>query len=400
MLSFEAALDQLLAAAKPVADIEQVATEDALGRVLAEALVSSLDLPPLDNSAMDGYALRAADVTHAGVRLPVSQRIAAGSVPEPLEPGTAARIFTGAPVPPGANAVVMQEDCTGEGEHVAINLGSVREGQHIRRAGEDIRRDAQILGAGTRLRPQELGLAASIGCASVPVFRRLRVATFYTGSELAMPGEALRPGQIYNSNRYTLAGMLAALGCEVIDFGIVPDDLLATKEALAQAARGVDLVLTSGGVSVGEEDHVRAAVEASGILSLWRIAVKPGRPLAYGEVHGTPFIGLPGNPVSVFATFSLLVRPYLLRRQGMLQVAPRAYRVNADFDWPRAGNRREFVRARLSPDSTEASIFANQSSGVLTSAVWGDGFIEIEENTTIKRGDTVRYLPFASFYAC
>lgn len=400
MLSFDDALDQLLAAAKPIGEIEQIATENALGRVLAQPLVSSIDLPPLDNSAMDGYALRAADITHAGVRLPVSQRIAAGTIPSALAPGTAARIFTGAPVPPGANAVVMQEDCTAEGEHVAINLGSVREGQHIRRAGEDIRRDTQILGTGTRLRPQELGLAASIGCASVPVFRRLRVATFYTGSELATPGEALKPGQIYNSNRYTLAGMLAALGCEVIDLGIVRDELTATKEALVKAANDVDLILTSGGVSIGEEDHVRAAVEASGTLSLWRIAVKPGKPLAYGEVHGTPFIGLPGNPVSVFATFSLLVRPYLLRCQGMLQVAPRAYRITADFDWPRPGNRREFVRVRLSPDSSAASLFANQSSGVLTSAVWGDGFVDIEENMTIKRGDAVRYLPFASLYAC
>lgn len=400
MLSFDDALDQLLAAAKPIGEIEQVATENALGRVLAEALVSSIDLPPLDNSAMDGYALRAADITQAGIRLPVSQRIAAGTIPSALVPGTAARIFTGAPVPPGADAIIMQEDCTAEGEHVAINLGSVGVGQHIRRAGEDIRRDAQILSAGTRLRPQELGLAASIGCASVPVFRRLRVATFYTGSELAMPGEALTPGQIYNSNRYTLAGMLAALGCKVIDLGVVRDDLTATKEALANAANGVDLVLTSGGVSVGEEDHVRAAVEASGALSLWRIAVKPGKPLAFGQVYGTPFIGLPGNPVSVFATFSLLVLPYLLRRQGMLQVAPRAYRVTADFDWPRPGNRREFVRARLSPDSSTASIFANQSSGVLTSAVWGDGFVDIAENMTIKRGDGVRYLPFSSFYAC
>lgn len=400
MLSFDEALDQLLAAAKPIAEIEQVATENALGRVLAQALVSSIDLPPLDNSAMDGYALRAADITQAGVQLPVSQRIAAGSVASALEPGTAARIFTGAPVPPGADAVVMQEDCVAEGERVAINIGSVREGQHIRRAGEDIRHGAQILSPGTRLRPQELGLAASIGCASVPVFRRLRVATFYTGSELATPGEALRPGQIYNSNRYTLAGMLAALGCEVIDLGIVRDELGATKTALVDAAHGVDLVLTSGGVSVGEEDHVRAAVEASGTLSLWRIAVKPGKPLAYGEVHGTPFIGLPGNPISVFATFSLLVRPYLLRRQGILQVAPRAYRVTADFDWPRPGNRREFVRARLSPDSSAATIFANQSSGVLTSAVWGDGFVDIEENMTIRRGDPIRYLPFSSFYAC
>lgn len=400
MLSFDEALDQLLAAAEPVVESENLATVSALGRVLAQPLVSALDLPPLDNSAMDGYAVRAADITAGGVKLSISQRIAAGALPAPLQPGTVARIFTGAPVPAGADAVIMQEDCVAEAEQVAFNTRSVRVGQHIRRAGEDIRRDTQILAAGTRLRPQELGLAASIGCATVPVYRRLRVATFYTGSELVTPGAALNPGQIYNSNRATLAGMLAALGCEVIDYGIVRDDLETTKRALAEAAQGVDLVLTSGGVSVGEEDHVRAAVEANGKLSLWRIAVKPGKPLAYGEAHGTPFIGLPGNPVSVFATFSLLVRPYLLRRQGMLQVAPRFYRISADFDWPHAGNRREFVRARLSPESGSASIFANQSSGVLTSAAWADGFIDIPENVTIKRGDTVRYLPFASLYAC
>lgn len=400
MLSFDDALDQLLAAATPLGEVENVATEYALGRVLAQDLVSPLDLPPLDHSAMDGYAMRASDVPNGATRLPVSQRIAAGSVPSPLEPGTAARIFTGAPVPSGADTIVMQEECTADGQNVVINSGHLRQGQHIRRAGEDIRRDSRILTAGTRLRAQELGLAASIGCARLPVYRRLRVATFYTGSELVMPGQALAPGQIYNSNRFTLAGMLAALGCETVDLGIVRDDLEATKIALAEAAHSVDLVLTSGGVSVGEEDHVRAAVAANGTLSLWRIAVKPGKPMAYGQVHGTPFIGLPGNPVSVFATFSLLVRPYLLRRQGMLQVAPRAYRVAADFAWPQAGNRREFVRARLSPDATAAGIFANQSSGVLTSAVWADGFIDIPENTTIQRGDRVRYLPFTSFYPC
>ena len=399
MLSFDQALDQLLSAADPISTTEEVATEHALGRVLARALVSPLDLPPHDNSAMDGYALRVDDAPVAGTRLRVSQRIAAGALAQPLESGTAARIFTGAPVPAGADAVVMQEDCLADGEYVIVNAAAIPPGQHIRRAGEDIRRAAQVLASGTRLRPQELGLAASIGCAVVPVYRRLRVATFYTGSELAMPGEALQPGQIYNSNRFTLAGMLAALGCEVIDLGIVRDDLAATKRALAEAARDVDLVITSGGVSVGEEDHVRAAVEENGTLALWRIAMKPGKPLAFGAVHGTPFVGLPGNPVSVFATFSLLVRPYILRRQGMHEVAPRAFRVSADFDWPRPGARREFVRARLSPDSTTVGIFANQSSGVLTSAAWADGFIDILENMIIKRGDPVRYVPFSALYS-
>ena len=399
MLSFDQALDRLLAAATPTDAIERVPTETALGRVLAEDLVSAVDLPPLDNSAMDGYAVRANEAI-AGAKLPLSQRIAAGQVPVPLEAGTAARIFTGAPIPTGADAVVMQEDCAAQDGFVTINQPSIRSGQHIRRAGEDIRTGATILSAGTRLRPQELGLAASIGRAEVSVYRRLRVATFYTGSELAVPGQALQPGQIYNSNRYTLCGMLSALGCEIVDHGSVHDDLAATRAVLARAAQNVDLVITSGGVSVGEEDHMRAAVEADGSLDLWRIAVKPGKPLAFGSIHGVPFIGLPGNPVSVFATFSLLVRPYLLRRQGVQQVAPRSFDIIAEFDWPKAGPRREFVRARLSPDARSVSIFGNQSSGVLTSAVWADGFVDIAENTPIARGDRVRYIPFASLYGC
>lgn len=399
MLSFDQAFDRLLAAATPTDAMERVPTETALGRVLAEDLVSAVDLPPLDNSAMDGYAVRANEAI-AGAKLPLSQRIAAGQVPVPLEAGTAARIFTGAPIPTGADAVVMQEDCAAQDGFVTINQASIRSGQHIRRAGEDIRTGATILSAGTRLRPQELGLAASIGRAEVTVYRRLRVATFYTGSELAAPGQALQPGQIYNSNRYTLCGMLTALGCEIVDHGSVHDDFAATRAVLARAAQNVDLVITSGGVSVGEEDHMRAAVEADGSLDLWRIAVKPGKPLAFGSVHGVPFIGLPGNPVSVFATFSLLVRPYVLRRQGVEQVAPRSFDIIADFDWPKAGPRREFVRARLSPDAASVSIFGNQSSGVLSSAVWADGFVDIAENTPIARGDRVRYIPFASLYGC
>lgn len=399
MLSFDEALDRLLAAATPIEVLERLPTEQALGRVLAEDLVSSIDLPPLDNSAMDGYAVRAAEAG-PGASLPLSQRIAAGQVPVPLAVGSVARIFTGAPIPPGADAVVMQEDCAAESETVTIKAHKITPGQHIRRVGEDIRAGDAVLSSGTRLRPQELGLAASIGRAEIAVFRRLRVATFYTGSELVAPGQPLQPGQIYNSNRYTLAGMLASLGCEIVDHGSVHDDLDATRAVLTRAAQDVDLVITSGGVSVGEEDHVRSAVEADGSLDLWRIAIKPGKPLAFGRVHGVPFIGLPGNPVSVFATFSLLVRPYILRRQGVQQIAPRAYELVADFVWPNPGPRREFVRARLSPDARSVSIFANQGSGVLTSAVWADGFVDIAENRTVARNDSVRYIPFASLFGC
>lgn len=399
MLSFDEALDRLLAAATTLEETERISTEQARGRVLAEDLVSTIDLPPLDNSAMDGYAVRA-DEASPGATLPLSQRIAAGQMPVSLETGSAARIFTGAPIPPGANAVVMQEDCEAGSGTVTIRAQNITPGQHIRRAGEDIRAGDTVLSTGTRLRPQELGLAASIGRAEITVLRRLRVATFYTGSELVAPGQPLQPGQIYNSNRYTLTGMLTALGCEIVDHGSVHDDLDATRAVLARAAQNVDLVITSGGVSVGEEDHVRTAVEADGALDLWRIAVKPGKPLAFGHAHGVPFIGLPGNPVSVFATFSVLVRPYILRRQGVQQVAPRSFELTADFAWPKAGPRREFVRARLSPDARSVSVFGNQSSGVLTSAVWADGFIDIPENRTIARGDCVRYIPFASLYEC
>jgi molybdopterin molybdotransferase len=403
MLAVREALDHLLAAAQRVEDVEQVPTLEANGRVLAADQVSPLDVPAADNTQMDGYAVRAADCAGGGARLRVAQRIPAGNVGRPLEPGTAARIFTGALIPPGADAVVMQEQCEVDGDDVVVKHVP-REGEWIRRAGEDVRSGAVILPAGTRLRGQELGLAASVGLATLPVRRRLRVAVFFTGDELAMPGEPLKPGAIYNSNRFTLRGLLENLGCDFTDYGIVPDSLQATRDTLREAARAHDLIVTSGGVSVGEEDHIKPAVEAEGRLDMWQIAVKPGKPLAFGEVRregsgsgdAAFFIGLPGNPVSSFITFLLFVRPFLLRLQGVSgPVEPRTIAMRADFDWPRPDRRNEFLRVRMN-EGGGLDLFPNQGSGVLTSTVWADGLVDNPPGQAIARGDVVRFIPFVA----
>ncbi|MBL8314819.1 MAG: molybdopterin molybdotransferase MoeA [Rubrivivax sp.] len=400
LLSLDEALLRLVAAAAPrrIAQQETVSTFDALGRVLAADVKSTLDVPPADNTSMDGYALRAADVPGPGTVLVVSQRIPAGVVGVPLQPGTAARIFTGGQVPAGADAVVMQEQCEAR---PGAGLGQVRvdtvpaPGQWIRRAGEDVRCGATVLAAGTRLTPQALGMAASVGAATVPVLRRPRVAVFSTGDELAMPGEPLKPGAIYNSNRYTLRALLQAAGCEVQDLGIVPDQLDATRAALRRAAAGSDLILSSGGVSVGEEDHLKPAVDAEGALDLWQIAMKPGKPLAFGHVGEALFMGLPGNPVSSFVTFLLAVAPVLRALQGMQTTGPAALSLRADFDWPRPDRRREFLRARLNA-AGGLELFSNQSSGVLNSTVWADGLADIPAGQVVQRGDAVRFLPMDS----
>ncbi|NYH98706.1 molybdopterin molybdotransferase [Cupriavidus plantarum] len=392
MLTLVQALDALMAGARQVSDVETIDTLVANGRVLAAPVTSALRVPPADNTAMDGYAVRAADVTAPGVRLPVSQRIPAGHVGTALAAGTAARIFTGGLIPPGADAVIMQEQCEADGDAVVIRHVP-RAGEWVRRAGEDIEAGSVILPAGTRLTPQAVGLAASVGQATLDVTRRVRVAVFFTGDELAMPGEPLKPGAIYNSNRYTLRGLLENLGCEVTDLGIVPDTLDATRDALRRAAAGNDVIITSGGVSVGEEDHVRPAVQAEGRLDLWQIAIKPGKPLAFGAVGETFFLGLPGNPVSSFVTFLLFVRPFLLRLQGVRDVAMRRLPLRADFDLPKGDRRNEFLRARLNAEGG-LELFPNQSSGVLTSTVWGDGLIDNPPDHPIRRGDVVPFIPF------
>ena len=401
LTDMDTALSLLLSHARPVAQSEQVPLLAGLGRVLAEPLKSPIAVPAWDNSAMDGYALRSADLANtgndAGARLRVTQRIPAGSVGQPLEPGTAARIFTGAPVPPGADCVVMQEDCAADGDWVTVSR-TVAPGTNVRRAGEDIESGARIIGAGTRLGPQHLGLAASVGLAELSVYRRLRVAIFSSGDELANPGEPLGPGQIYNSNRYTLAALVAAMGCEVIDLGIVPDTLEATSAALADAATRADLILASGGVSVGEEDHVKPAVERLGSLELWQIGMRPGKPLAFGHIGGTPFIGSPGNPVSLFVTASLFARPFILTQQGVKgPVSPQTLTLRAGFDWPNPDKRREFHRARVEtgPDGeAEVQIHPSRSSGVLSSVVWANGLAVIAEGRTLRRGDTLPFIPF------
>jgi len=390
------ALDFMLAAARPVAEVETLSTLAANGRVLAQAQVSGMNVPTHDNTQMDGYAVRAADCASGAATLTVSQRIPAGHVGQPLLPGTAARIFTGALIPEGADAVVMQEQCELADAVVTVRHAP-KPGEWIRRAGEDITNGSVILPAGTRLRSQELGLAASVGLAELPVRRKLRVAVFFTGDELAMPGEPLAPGAIYNSNRFTIRALLENLGCEISDFGIVPDSLEATRSVLRKAAEGNDLIITSGGVSVGEEDHIKPAVEAEGKLNMWQIAVKPGKPLAFGEVKDAFFLGLPGNPVSSFVTFLLFVRPFILRLQGVSDpaaLAPKAYQLRADFNWPKADRRNEFLRARLNQQGG-LELFSNQSSGVLTSTVWGDGLIDNPPGQAIQAGDTVRFIPFS-----
>ena len=405
LLSLENALARLVAGSVPhaIAQTDTVSTFDALGRVLAAEVLAALDVPPEDNTAMDGYVLHAEDVPSAGTVLPVLQRIPAGVPGQPLQRGTAARIFTGGQIPAGADAVVMQEQCEAVPAANGQGLGAVRvntlpaHGQWIRRRGEDVRFGAAVLHKGARLTPQALGLAASVGAAVLPVVRRPRVALFSTGDELMMPGEPLRPGAIYNSNRFTLRGLLQAAGCEVVDLGIVPDRLDATRAALRQAAEHNDLIVTCGGVSVGEEDHLKPAAQAEGTLEHWQIAIKPGKPLAFGQVRradGTCalLLGLPGNPVSAFITYLLCGTTVLRALQGAPTSLPPSLPMRAGFDWPKPDSRREFLRVRVNAHG-ELELFANQSSGVLTSVVWADGLLDNPPGQAIRRGDTVRFLP-------
>ena len=403
-MPLDEALARLLENAQPLRT-ERVSTFEADGRVLAQDAVSALTVPPRDNSAMDGYAVRATDCAQPGAVLSVAQRIPAGSVGTPLTAGSAARIFTGAQIPEGADAVVMQEDTApldGDG------LGRVRieapptAGQWIRRAGEDVASGDVVLHRGERLTPQALGLAASIGMDTLEVSMRPRVALLSTGDELVMPGEVapqdMKPGAIYNSNRFFMRALLRRLGCEVTDLGIVPDKREATIEALRQAVASNDLIVTTGGVSVGEEDHIKAAVQWLGTLELWSLSMKPGKPFAYGRIGDAHVCGLPGNPVSSFLTFLLLVRPFLLTLQGANRVAPQPVPMRADFDWPKADRRREFLRAQRNA-AGGLDLFPNQSSGVLTSTVWGDGVIDTPAGQPFKTGDMVQFISFASLLA-
>ncbi|WP_339466831.1 gephyrin-like molybdotransferase Glp [Pseudomonas lurida] len=392
LMPVEHALQQLLAMAEaaPIREQQTLPLADCDGRVLAQDLVSTLDLPPWPNSAMDGYAVRLADWT--GEPLVVSQRIFAGQAPQPLAAGTCARIFTGAPVPEGADCVEMQENAVVHADGRVSFTEPLHLGQNIRPQGQETTVGERVLTAGTRLGPIELGLAASLGHDGLAVIRRSRVAVLSTGDELVEPGLPLGPGQIYNSNRRVLCAWLSRMGCEVIDAGILPDDLEKTRAQLASLG-SVDLILSTGGVSVGEADFLGIALREEGELALWKLAIKPGKPLTFGHFRGVPVIGLPGNPASTLVTFALLARPYLLRRQGVLDVEPLRFEVPVGFTWPKPGNRREYLRGRI--EQGKAIIYRNQSSGVLRSAAWAEGFVEVLEGTTLEIGDTVNFIPLS-----
>ncbi len=392
LLPVEEALAQLLAMAEaaPILERERLPLAQTQGRVLADDLVSTLDLPPWPNSAMDGYALRLAD--WHGEPLPVSQRIFAGQAPEPLKAGTCARIFTGAPVPAGADCVEMQENAQVQADERVLFSEPMSPWQNIRPQGQETTVGETVLVAGTRLGSIEQGLAASLGCAELEVVRPVRVAVLSTGDELVEPGQALGPGQIYNSNRVLLCSWLQRLGCEVVDAGILPDDLPTTRQRLAELS-DVDLILSTGGVSVGEADFLGIALREEGELALWKLAIKPGKPLTFGHFRGVPVIGLPGNPASTLVTFALLARPYLLRRQGVRDVLPLQFQVPAGFVWAKPGNRREYLRGRM--EQGRAVIYRNQSSGVLRSAAWAEGLVEVLEGRTLVEGDWVNFIPLS-----
>jgi len=407
MLTVQEALQQILNDASlqklQSSRNETVNLLDARNRVLVEDQIATVDVPPWDNSAMDGYAFCVSDLEKNN-SLTVSQIIPAGKFPKPLQAGTAARIFTGAPIPPGANAVEMQENTQKENDRVTF-LQKVKLGANIRKCGEDIAKNSVVVKAGTILQAQHLGLLASIGMAKVPVKKPLRVAVVSTGDELAdpsdkEPGEKLKDGQIYNSNRYLLLGLLQQLGFETIDGGMIADNVTLTRQRLLQLSEQSDVIISSGGVSVGEEDHVKAALEAIGKLNLWKIAVKPGKPLAFGSINHTTFFGLPGNPVSAFVTFLVFVKPYLLKAQGATQLEPRLIEAIADFDWPpvKSGKERkpikreEYLRARLKEDGRTVEIYPNQSSGALSSVVWANGLAIAPIGGVISRGDKIKFL--------
>ena len=391
MLTVTEAISQLTSAAVLPTERESLLVTDSLSRILAEDIISTISVPPADNSAMDGYAFCYADAVSHHFKLSLSSRIPAGVAPAPLEKNTVARIFTGAEIPVNADTVAVQENCVDHGGWVTIDSGVVA-GGNVRSQGQDILEGCCILTAGSKVRAQEMGLLAAIGVKTVSVYRRLKIAIFSTGDELVDPGLPLAPGQIYNSNRATLIGLIQTLGLTPIDLGTVGDSPEATATILKDAAVAGDIIISAGGMSVGDEDYVKDAVASAGAVAFWTVAIKPGRPIAFGHVAGTPFIGLPGNPASVFATFMVLARPFLLASQGSLDTEPKIVKARAQFD--KAGEHREvYLRARLTDAGVE--IFPNQSSGVLSSACWGEVFVRQQSGESIEIGDMIDVLPYA-----
>jgi molybdopterin molybdotransferase len=407
MKTFDEALAYLIEKATPTQKTITVSITEALGKTLAEDLISSINVPPHDNSMMDGYAIATSSFETAN-SFPVSQRIAAGEIGTPLQQGTVARIFTGAAIPANVDAVIMQEETSVlENKNIKINLNSaiytpLRDkkypggGRNIRRKGEDIAKNEIILHQGHLLKAQDLGLITSIGIAEVKVYQPLTIATFTTGNELIEPGNKLETGKIFNANRYVIAGEIPKMGFTLIDLGVVEDTLESTIEAMQKASKIADVVITTGGVSVGEEDHIKPAIEQLGKLDMWKVKMKPGKPLAYGYINDTPFIGLPGNPVSAFATFKLFAKPYLQTMQGQRNVMAEPIWLKANFSTQKPNFRREFARGKLVNihSETQVELYPNQGSGALVSTVWADGFAVIPEETIIQQGDMVAFYPF------
>ncbi len=400
LIPYDEAVKQLLESVKQQTKTASINIEQGLNRILAEDIVSTINVPPTTNSAMDGYVLNNSDINQNGVtKLPISQRICAGESGQPLVAGSCARIFTGAPIPENSDTVIMQEWVEIDDDHIVFER-NLTTGTNCRLVGEDIKQGQVILTKGTKIRAQEQGLIASIGLKTICVFNKTRVGLFLTGNELVEPGQALKPGQIYDSNSYTLQGLLHSMDCDIIHLGIIGDTLDATKEALTIAADKTDLVITTGGVSVGEEDYIRIALEAIGETKMWRLNIKPGKPLVYGTINNTAFIGLPGNPVSAFVTFCLFVCPHLKKMQNKQHTHPISFQVKANFEWLKPDARREFLRAQLTQNpqgEAQLNIYKQQGSGVLMSTSWATGIIEVPEHTAIQQGDWVSYIPYAEF---